>query len=243
MWNISLQTDDFDTDIYVPANFDLELYPVGASGYSVPKLSWDNNGNDEFVKYELERSLTGLFDEQDRVIYEVDETGGSNSYSHIDYFIRIHPTQNPETVYYRVKTILKPQFDSSDDLIDPVFNYTDILSTDYFIMLKPIKKGEIASPFLSTPEHFTLLPNYPNPFARFTHIPFYVPEDGEVTLTIFDLLARPIRLLHAGKLSMGEYLSGWDGKNALGYPVPSGTYFIILKNEQQRSVRKLNFIR
>ncbi|HUF08407.1 MAG TPA: T9SS type A sorting domain-containing protein [Rhodothermales bacterium] len=49
-----------------------------------------------------------------------------------------------------------------------------------------------------------LLQNYPNPFRSLTTIGYNVPQAGEVTLEVFDLLGRKVRTLESGFLSAGR---------------------------------------
>ena len=45
---------------------------------------------------------------------------------------------------------------------------------------------------LTTPNHFQLYPNYPNPFNPSTMVPLEVPTTGNYTLTAFNLLGQVI---------------------------------------------------
>ena len=76
--------------------------------------------------------------------------------------------------------------------------------------------------------------NYPNPFSpvtRSTTIQFFLPEDAEIKLEIFDITGRKVRTLaSADSLTGGVlYKYEWDGKNNYGTTVISGVYYGILK--------------
>ena len=84
-----------------------------------------------------------------------------------------------------------------------------------------------------TPEHTTLLPNYPNPFNPETWIPYQLATPADVTLRIYAASGVLVRTLVLGYQPAGIYQSRgraayWDGKNELGEPVASGVYFYTL---------------
>ena len=69
-----------------------------------------------------------------------------------------------------------------------------------------------------------LYPNAPNPFAASTDIRFELTEPVHVTLTIYDLLGRRIRVLVDEMSGPGRYARIWNGKDGDGRAVPSGVY-------------------
>jgi regulation of enolase protein 1 (concanavalin A-like superfamily) len=73
-------------------------------------------------------------------------------------------------------------------------------------------------------DHFELFQNYPNPFNPSTNIKFSIPENGYVSLKIYDMLGKEIRTLISKSLSKGIYNFEWDGMNNAGNKVGSGTY-------------------
>lgn len=81
----------------------------------------------------------------------------------------------------------------------------------------------------SPPTGFTLHQNYPNPFNGETAIAFDLPEPGELTLIVTDLLGREIRALARGRCLSGSHRVHWNGANQGGQIVPSGLYLIRLQ--------------
>jgi len=77
----------------------------------------------------------------------------------------------------------------------------------------------------NVPKQFMLMQNYPNPFNPSTQIRYQLPESGQVTLRIFDLLGREIRTLLQGRQSAGSHRIRWNGFNDRGKRVTSGLYF------------------
>lgn len=69
--------------------------------------------------------------------------------------------------------------------------------------------------------------NYPNPFNPSTVIRITIPSAlafRHVSLVIYDILGREVRVLHQGELPAGTYLAEWDGRNQSGAELSSGTY-------------------
>jgi hypothetical protein len=80
-----------------------------------------------------------------------------------------------------------------------------------------------------TPVAFELDQNYPNPFNPSTRITYGLPEGGTVTLRIYDILGREVRVLVDGNQGAGFYRAEWDGRNLSGNQVASGMYFYRLE--------------
>lgn len=76
-----------------------------------------------------------------------------------------------------------------------------------------------------------LLPNYPNPFNPETWIPYQLAEAADVSMKIYDVGGRLVRMIPLGFKPVGYYLTReraayWDGQNEVGEPVSSGVYFL-----------------
>ena len=74
------------------------------------------------------------------------------------------------------------------------------------------------------PYEYILFQNYPNPFNPTTEIRFQIPETGNVTVRIYDMLGQEIRTLFAGVSQRGTYTVQWDGLNDSGTKMSSGSY-------------------
>ena len=95
-----------------------------------------------------------------------------------------------------------------------------------------------------TPQETALLANYPNPFNPETWIPYQLAVPADVTLRIYAMDGSLIRTLVLGYQAAGIYQSRsraayWDGKNEVGEPVASGTYFYTLTAGEFSATRKL----
>ena len=75
------------------------------------------------------------------------------------------------------------------------------------------------------PNHFSLGQNFPNPFNPTTGIPYWLPTESYLDVTVYDILGREVRTLVSDIKPAGTYSAIWDGKNELGQVVASGVYF------------------
>jgi hypothetical protein len=94
---------------------------------------------------------------------------------------------------------------------------------------------------------FALHAAYPNPFNPQTAIPFDVPNlnnaQSAITVALYNLRGQKVRTLYDGAINGGSYLLSWDGKDANGQQLPSGTYFVVLENTQLRLVEKVTLVK
>ncbi len=75
------------------------------------------------------------------------------------------------------------------------------------------------------PSEFALEQNYPNPFNPSTTIAFRLPERGQITLSVFDVLGREVAVLADGDFAAGSYMTPWNGRTKEGSQASSGVYF------------------
>ncbi len=87
------------------------------------------------------------------------------------------------------------------------------------------------------------LRNSPNPFNPKTTIHYANPEEGRVTLTLYDLAGRRISVLTDGVFPAGDFERNWGGRDGNGRPLPSGSYLIRLKTGEQVETRKITLVR
>lgn len=93
--------------------------------------------------------------------------------------------------------------------------------------------------FVNLPEGFALSQNYPNPFNPETRISYQIPSSGFVSLAIYDQLGKEIVTLVSQNQAAGQHYVNWNGKDALGKIVPSGTYFYSLKSGNSTQSKKM----
>lgn len=87
---------------------------------------------------------------------------------------------------------------------------------------------------------FVLGQNYPNPFNPETHINFTIPEAGNVTLKIYDVLGNEILTLFKGFRSWGVYSVTFNPEQK---NLPSGVYIYDLKFRDMHLYNKMMYIK
>jgi hypothetical protein len=88
------------------------------------------------------------------------------------------------------------------------------------------------------PLEFSLHQNYPNPFNPITTIQFDLKTTGRVTLTLYDLLGRKVRVLTDDMYNAGRHSTTIDAGT-----LPSGLYFYHLKTAAFEATRKCLLIK
>ncbi|MFQ6618582.1 MAG: FlgD immunoglobulin-like domain containing protein, partial [Fidelibacterota bacterium] len=101
----------------------------------------------------------------------------------------------------------------------------------------------IKSTVVHLPERFALNQNYPNPFNISTTIKYDLPEDGRVTIRIFNTLGQQIKILTDKFQQAGQYSIKWDGKNENRKVVASGVYLLYMKAGNFQGHRKMIVIK
>jgi hypothetical protein len=84
---------------------------------------------------------------------------------------------------------------------------------------------------------------FPNPFNPATSIRFELDRSMRVELAIFDLSGRRVRTLVSGTLPAGAHAEQWNGTDANGRGVATGTYFARLSTEEFQTVGKLVLVK
>lgn len=93
------------------------------------------------------------------------------------------------------------------------------------------------------PTEMTLNQNYPNPFNPETSIKFYIPENNQIELVVYDALGRKVKTLANGVFNQGWNTFKWSGQNELGHTVASGVYVYQLKSNNRVLTRKMLLIK
>jgi hypothetical protein len=100
----------------------------------------------------------------------------------------------------------------------------------------------------NAPEAFTLLPNYPNPFApaaglTATQIVFTLPHREKVQLEIFNVLGQRVRELLNAPRESGTHTLLWNGADNAGQSVAAGVYIMRLRAGKFVAKRKMAIVR
>ena len=86
----------------------------------------------------------------------------------------------------------------------------------------------------ATPGQFALTQNYPNPFNPTTEISFSLPQAGQATLEIYNVMGQRVATLVDEYLEAGQYSRVWDASDNA-----SGIYFYRLSAEGRTDTKKM----
>jgi len=75
------------------------------------------------------------------------------------------------------------------------------------------------------PKTYSLAQNFPNPFNPATTIRFALPQQSQVTISVYNVLGQQVGRLLDVALPAGFHEVRWTAQNATGAPVASGIYF------------------
>jgi photosystem II stability/assembly factor-like uncharacterized protein len=160
----------------------------------IVNLSWQTATETNNYGFDVERSAVNNQAPAYEKIGFVSGAGNSNSPK--NYSFTDQPTGGTE-FSYRIK-----QIDYNGN-----YQYYDAITVS-------INGGQTAE----------LLQNSPNPFNPSTLIKFYVPDNSEVSLKIYDMLGREVTTLINGPTSAGYHIVYWNGKDRYGSQAASGIY-------------------
>lgn len=93
------------------------------------------------------------------------------------------------------------------------------------------------------PESLTLWPTYPNPFRQQTTVEYTLPKAGPVTVEVYDLLGRRVRVLVDERQKAGLHQVRWNGRGGSGSPAASGVYLLRVKAAGTARSRKVTLVR
>jgi hypothetical protein len=142
----------------------------------------------------------------------------------------------PETILAALTT-LSSDFPTSPGAYDDTYNGSWDIALTKLVIDDSLVSISSASDHI--PEKFILKQNYPNPFNPSTHIGFRIADLGFVELKIYDVSGREVTTLVSENLAPGEHHLQWEGKDALGNPLPSGVYFYRLTAGSFTQTRKM----
>jgi PKD repeat protein len=89
------------------------------------------------------------------------------------------------------------------------------------------------------PIAYTLHQNYPNPFNPITSLRYDLPEQAQVTLTVYDLMGREVTQLVNTTQDAGYRSVQWNATDSFGKPVSAGVYLYQIRAGEFVQTRKM----
>jgi hypothetical protein len=121
-----------------------------------------------------------------------------------------------------------------DALLDHAWRQTGTVAVE-----DPAPPAEDAN----TPARTTLDPCYPNPFNPMTTVTFSLPRSERTSIGVYDLTGRCVAELVDAVYDAGSHAVTWNGRDARGREVPSGTYVIRMATAERVVSRKATLVR
>ena len=94
-----------------------------------------------------------------------------------------------------------------------------------------------------TPDDYSLLQNFPNPFNPTTEIVFSLPTDSFVELSVFNMAGQKVRSLSSNNFKAGYHSIVWNGMDDSGLSVASGMYFYTIHVGSYKNTKKMLFLK
>ena len=152
-------------------------------------------------------------------------------------------TMTPEEAI-QAAAMIQAKYDIPIHTMPPPDTYSNVIVTRFTsgnkLIVRPGASIELSSTATSVEKStislkgFRLEQNYPNPFNPTTAISYQLSVNGNVKLSIFDILGKEVTTLVSEKKPAGSYTVQW---NAAG--MPSGTYFYKLQAGTYAETKKL----
>ena len=86
----------------------------------------------------------------------------------------------------------------------------------------------------ATVQDYMLLNTYPNPFNETSTVNFSLPGNADISLAVYDITGREVRVLQSGYMSAGSHSFQLDA-----HGMTSGVYFVKLDADRQTITQKI----
>ena len=253
---LNCATNDIDR------NGKIEFF-IGASSYwsgeSATLVRWfEANGDNNYeIKREVFLKGTGVLGTTEMYSYDVNADGVDDLVFAFEHYVVILVWNNDSQLFelfylkfidlgyseIQCATVYDVYNNKEPNLFITVEDAINLprLSTFYY---KPDVLSSIMNKVSNRISEYALNQNYPNPFNNSTIIPFYLPKNTKVNLSIFDINGKEVqRLINNQGFSQGNHQVVWNGKNKAGKEVSSGIYLYQLKTKDAVFTKKLIFMK
>ena len=228
---------------------DAPVHLTGLMNYDLPDAAWD------FLELYVQRG-----EELEMLEYW---TGSSDSTVTTDYNIVLTPDEfsGPDGDEVRLVWRVWSSVDGWDDedCINPshgacqiddlsVYIQGELITFDDFEPGNPVNwvpvLGDVTAVDHGPDIRQVAVAAHPNPFNPRTTISYELPQATEVSLAVYDLQGRLVRLLlETTQVSAGQHQQRWDGRDEHGQAVSSGVYFYRFTAGRESWVGKLTMLK
>jgi hypothetical protein len=85
--------------------------------------------------------------------------------------------------------------------------------------------------------------NHPNPVDNYTEIEFSVGQFLDLTITVYNLIGEPVKVIARGRFPKGTHRVIWHAVDERGNLVPNGIYFYRLESKKGVAIKQLTVLR
>ena len=124
----------------------------------------------------------------------------------------------------------------------PPISVADVIVLDADGRRFALNQAEVVE-LLEDGEEYSLGQNYPNPFNLSTQISFKLQKETFVSLTVYNILGQPVRVLVNGVQPAGTHILKWNGRDNNNREVGSGVYFYRLEVKGFNQVNKMILVK
>ena len=144
-------------------------------------------------------------------------------------FLGMFPSLDPNS---GIKYYIQSKNSNGDSFSHPNFGWHTFTSIEN--SLKAIEDIEKI-----IPNAFTLYQNSPNPFNPITSLPYDLPENRLVNITVYDMMGRIVKTLVNGSQTAGFKSVQWNATNDRNESVSAGLYLYTIQAGEFRQTRKM----
>ncbi len=142
------------------------------------------------------------------------------------------------------RTIVESRADPGESFFMSGSTWTDLQTVDTTANFCIKALADTSSLFVSpqggtTAGPLTVDPLFPNPFRSQVSIPFSISSPGAVSITVYDLSGRQVRMISVGELEAGGHTAVWSGTDDSGSELGSGIYFLRVETADAAVTRRV----
>ncbi|MFC2088999.1 T9SS type A sorting domain-containing protein [Calditrichota bacterium] len=106
-----------------------------------------------------------------------------------------------------------------------VANETYVYKLESVSVNGEIELQQLVKVTIPVPKEYVLFNNHPNPFNPVTNLKFQLPDQSQVSVTIYDIQGHLVKkLLNNQTYTAGEHTAQWDATDDVGQRVATGMY-------------------
>jgi len=181
------------------------------------ELFWETASEENSSKFFIEKRRDIQTEEFDwSQVGQVKANGNTNSVSNYNWFdTKVAPS---ETYQYRLRQV---DFDGTQNCY-----------SSNIVTIKYDNEAELE-----------LSPNSPNPFTANTNISFVLPQNGAAKLEVMDIFGNVLKTITNTNLNAGPHTMKWDGRDATGAEMNTGTYITKLTFGDKSLTSKMSLVK